>query len=133
MGNIMELEVTFPGGQRVDASYNGFQIKTDQSKNSGGEGSAPEPFSYFLASIATCTGIYILRFCQERNIPTDDISLVMNTSWNEKIKLIDTIDMTLKTGGSFPDKYKKAVIKAAKLCTVKRQLEKPPKIDIIIN
>ena len=51
--------VTFPGGKRVDAEYDGFTIKTDQSPKGGGEGSAPQPFDLFLASIATCAGSWI--------------------------------------------------------------------------
>ena len=43
------MSVTFPGGKRVDASYDGFQIETDQAVDSGGDGSAPEPFDYFLS------------------------------------------------------------------------------------
>jgi len=34
------LEVTFPGGKRVDAKIGKFTIKTDQPVWSGGEGSA---------------------------------------------------------------------------------------------
>ena len=51
--------VTFPGGKRVDAEYGGFTVRTDQPPQSGGEGSAPQPFDLFLASIATCAGIYV--------------------------------------------------------------------------
>ena len=63
------MTVGFPGGKRVDASYGGFEIRTDQCVDSGGEGSAPEPYDYFLASLATCAGIYVLGFCQKRDIP----------------------------------------------------------------
>ncbi|MBW2050564.1 MAG: osmotically inducible protein OsmC, partial [Deltaproteobacteria bacterium] len=51
------VEVSFPGGKRVDAQIGGFTIKTDQSRDNGGDESAPEPFQLFLASIATCAGI----------------------------------------------------------------------------
>ncbi len=65
-----QMTVTFPGGKKVDASYNGFTIATDQAVDAGGDGSAPEPFDFFLSSIATCTGIYVLGFCQKRGIRT---------------------------------------------------------------
>ena len=50
----MELMIDFPGGAKVDAHFSGFTVKTDQSPKSGGEESAPSPFSLFLASIGTC-------------------------------------------------------------------------------
>ena len=124
--------IDFPGGQKVDASFNGFKINTDQPKKAGGEETAPDPFSLFLSSIGTCTGIYVLRFCQERKLPTEDLKLTLEAHWNETIKLVDTIELTIKTGESFPDKYKNALMKVAKLCTVKRTLETPPSINLTV-
>ena len=56
----MEIEVSFPGGKRVDATFGGFTIRTDQPVSAGGQGSAPEPSALFLASLATCAGIYVV-------------------------------------------------------------------------
>lgn len=127
------MKISFPGGQKVNAIFNQFEVKTDQPIESGGESTAPTPFSLFLSSIGTCTGIYILRFCQERNLPTEDLSLIMKAQWNEKIKLIETIEISINTGKLFPKKYKNTLIKVAKLCTVKRHLENPPKINIKVE
>ena len=70
-----EMTVDFPGGKKVAAHYAGFDIATDQGVDSGGEGTAPEPFDFFLASLATCAGYYVLKFCEGRSIPTDGITL----------------------------------------------------------
>lgn len=129
----MDMEVTFPGGKKVDAEYKGFTIKTDQSKKEGGESSAPEPFSLFLASIGTCTGVYVLEFCKKRDIPTDDIKLVLKLNKNRELHLVDKIEIDVQVPNDFPDKYKNAIIKAASLCAVKRHLENPPKIEIIVT
>ena len=75
---MSSMTVTFPGGKRVDAEYNGFTIKTDQSPKGGGEGSAPQPFDLFLASIATCAGIYVKGYCDTRGIPTESLGLQMH-------------------------------------------------------
>ncbi|HBF42893.1 MAG TPA: osmotically inducible protein OsmC, partial [Desulfobacteraceae bacterium] len=47
------IEVNFPGGKKVDGKIENMIIKTDQPVKDGGEGSAPEPFQFFLMSIAT--------------------------------------------------------------------------------
>ena len=70
-----EFVVDFPGGARVDAHFGPYTVKTDQPPSGGGEGSAPAPFSLFLASIGTCAGIYVLGFCRQRGLPTDGIRL----------------------------------------------------------
>ncbi len=86
-----EMKISFPGGLRVDAEYKGFVIKTDQPVYSGGDGSAPAPFDLFLASIATCAGIYVLFFCQKRGIPTEKAAVVMKTRRNPETKRIEKI------------------------------------------
>ncbi len=120
------MEVSFPGGKRVDASFDGFTLKTDQSRAGGGDASAPEPFSLFLASLATCAGIYVLGFCQARNIPTEGIRLTQESTHEEgRLKKVH-IKITLPP--SFPEKYVNAVKAAANGCKVKKTLADPPEI-----
>ena len=126
------MTITFPKGKQVNAQFGSYDVQTDQPIESGGTATAPDPFSLFLASIGTCTGIYVLRFCQERKLPTSGLSLSLNAQWNDSINLVDTIKITIKTGDSFPEKYKNALINVAKLCTVKRHLETPPKITVAV-
>ena len=75
---MSSMIVTFPGGKRVDAEYHGFTIRTDQPPKGGGEGSAPQPFDLFLASIATCAGIYVKGYCDTRQIPTENLGIEMH-------------------------------------------------------
>ena len=126
----MGIEVIFPGGKRVDAKYKGFTIKTDQPVYAGGEGSAPAPFDLFLASIATCCGIYVLSFCQERGIPTEGASLRMKTEKNPDTKMIGKVSIEINLPSEFPEKYSKAVIRAVDTCSVKAHMFKPPAFEI---
>jgi len=124
------MEITFPGGKRVDAQYKGFTINTDQPKVAGGEGSAPSPFDLFLASIGTCAGIYVLSFCQERNLPTEDVKIALNTERDNETGLIGKINLDILLPSDFPAKYENALIKVASLCAVKKHLEKPPVFNV---
>ncbi|NOZ62122.1 MAG: osmotically inducible protein OsmC [Calditrichaeota bacterium] len=126
----MDLIVTFPGGKRVDAHYKDFTIKTDQPLFGGGENSAPAPFDLFLASLATCAGIYVLSFCQQRDIPTDDITIAQRILPSKTGRGVGTIAMEIQLPPDFPEQYKEAVIRAADLCAVKKLMESPPKFDI---
>ncbi len=126
----MEMKISFEGEKKVNASYKGMVIKTDQPVKAGGEGSAPEPFTLFLASIGTCAGIYVKSFCDQRGIPSVDIKLVQKMSYNPGKKLIDKISIDIRLPREFPEKYKDAVIKAADLCTVKKHLAYPPGIEV---
>jgi len=122
-----EMTVDFPGGKKVTAHYDGFSIATDQGVDSGGEGTAPEPFDYFLASLATCAGYYVMKFCEGRSIPTDGVSLHQSWERDESKKLV-RIAISIRVPGSFPAKYHKALVRAANTCSVKKTLADPPQI-----
>lgn len=126
----MDMEIVFPGGKRVDAIYKGFTIRTDQPEYAGGEGSAPAPFDLFLASIGTCTGIYVLAFCQERDIPTEELKLILRKEKNKQTKMLNNIVMEIQLPPEFPEKYEKTVKKTAAMCAVTKHMENPPLIDI---
>jgi len=125
-----EMKISFPGGLRVDAEYKGFVIKTDQPVYSGGDGSAPAPFDLFLASIATCAGYYVLAFCNKREIPTEKAAVVMKTRRNPETKRIEKISIEIQLPPEFPDKYKKAVIKAVDGCSVTAHILNPPVFEV---
>lgn len=125
-----EIQVTFPGGVKVDAVYKGFLIKTDQPVHQGGEGTAPAPFDLFLASIATCAGFYTVAFCRERGIPTENAGVVMHTEKDPQTKMINKIRIELRLPAGFPEKYRRAVIKAVDYCTVKAHILKPPAFEL---
>ena len=129
----MDITITFPGGKRVNAEVNGMVIPTDQPKLQGGDGSAPSPYLHFLASIGTCAGIYILSFCQERKIPTDNITLTQRleyTTTAEGKSVLDTIAIDINVPPDFPEKYYNALIKVADQCAVKKTILHPPKFAI---
>ncbi len=124
------MTVTFPGGKRVNASYNGFEVATDQSEKYGGEAAAPEPFDLFLASIATCAGIYVLGFCQKRNIPTDHVRIIQTRHRQEDGTGAGRISLEIEVPEDFPEKYRKALVEAANLCAVKKTIQNPPDFEI---
>lgn len=126
----MDMEITFPGGARVDARMNGTIVMTDQPPQAGGEGSAPSPFALFLASIGTCAGIYVLSFCRQRGIPTDDIRLVQRQHTDPSTGMVDRIEVMIDLPPDFPQQYLESVVRAADLCAVKKHLANPPEVVV---
>jgi putative redox protein len=120
----MEMEIVFPGGAQVDAVMGNLVITTNQ------DGSAPAPFGLFLASIGTCAGIYVLSFCQHRNLPTDGIKIVQRMHSNPATRMIERVDLDIVVPPDFPEKYYDALIRAADQCAVKKHLETPPTFNV---
>lgn len=105
----MEMVISFPGGARVDASFDGFTVKTDQPPMGGGEGSAPTPFAVFLSSIGACAGIYVLGFCQQRGLPTDGIQIIQRAHRDPATGLVSNIDLEIQVPPAFPVDRKSVV------------------------
>ena len=127
----MDIIVRFPGSKRVDAEMGGFIIRTDQPVAAGGQGTAPAPFDLFLASIATCAGIYVLGFCQARGIPTENIRLVQREVKDPVSGLPQRIGLEVHVPADFPTRHRDGVARAAAACKVKKTLANPPLFDIV--
>lgn len=129
----MDIEVTFPGGKRVDASLGQHLIRTDQARTHGGEGTAPEPFELFLASLATCAGIYVLGFCQAREIPTEGVKLLQHHRFDDATHRLEQVQLEIVLPPTFPEKYRASIAKAAEGCKVKRTLFSPPEVAVVVK
>ena len=124
----LEARITFPGGVRVDAELEGRRIQTDQPASAGGTGSAPEPFALFAASLGTCAGFYVLRFCQARELPTQGLAIRQRLRFDEGRLTEVQLDVELPEG--FPEKYREALVRAAEGCKVKKAIEAQPRFVV---
>ena len=124
------MEITFPGGVAVNTEYKGFTTKTDQPEANGGTNTAPSPFDLFLSSLGACAGFFALRFCQQREIDTAGMRLTLDTTRDPESKRLEAISMVIHLPASFPDKYKKSIIRATDQCAVKKVIVDPPEITV---
>ena len=44
--------------------------------------------------------------------------------------MVERIEIDIKLPADFPDKYREAVIRSARLCAVTKHLDQPPAIDV---
>ena len=127
----MDVEVSFPGGKRVDARVGPYVVHTDQPTEEGGDGSALSPFELFLASLATCAGLYVLAFCQARSLSTAGIGVHQHVETDPLTKLPSRILLELRLPPTFPEKYRTAVIRAAESCKIKKTIAARPAIEVV--
>ncbi len=126
MASASEMIVTFPGGKRVDAELGGHVIRTDQPKAGGGDDSAPAPFGLFLAAIGTCAGIYVLGFCQKRELPTEGIRIRQRNHFDPATGVLARVELDVEVPPSFPEKYHDALVRVADQCAVKKAIQAQP-------
>lgn len=128
----MDLKITFPGQKRVDASFDGFTVHTDQPMSGGGEGSAPGPFDLYIASLGTCAGIYVLGFCQARQLSTEGLSLTQHVDFDAETHLPTKVSLTVHLPEGFPEKYRTAIVRTAEQCKVKKSIAAPPEVLVAL-
>ena len=128
----MEMKITLGGNKKVDAHVGKFVISTDQSAKAGGDETAPEPYTLFLASIGTCAGIYVVLFCEARKIPTDGIELTQRLLFEsvDGARKLRKVALEITVPPSFPEKYRAAVARAAASCAVKKTIADPPEFEV---
>jgi len=124
------IDISFPGNKKVDAKVGTFVVKTDQSVKEGGEGTAPEPYAHFLASIGTCAGVYVLAFCGKRDIRADGIRIRQTVQRSKDKKRLERVDVDILVPPEFPEKYYGALARAADQCAVKKAILDPPEFQV---
>ncbi|ATG79882.1 MULTISPECIES: OsmC family protein [Pseudoalteromonas] len=128
----MEISVSMLEGQKQSAKFGDLEVISDQSIAAGGSAEHPEPFDYFLVSMVLCAGFYARKFCEQRDISTQGMTLTQN---NENVddngKKLFAIEINLPEG--FPEKYKKALIAAVNTCTVKKVIQAVPEFSVIVK
>jgi len=129
----MAIEVTFSGNKKVNALVDGYTIMTDQPIKAGGDDTAPTPFNLFLASLATCAGIYIKGFCDQRELQADKIKLTLEYETDPIQKMVSKFIIRIFVPREFPEKYDQAMINTAALCAVKRHLNERIQNEITVE
>jgi putative redox protein len=122
----MEMEINFPDKMKAVAKFDKFEVVTDQKIKAGGDESAPEPLKLFLASLGTCTGVYVHSFLKERKLNTEGLKLYLKTESDKEKKMYSKITIDIELPKDFPEKYLSAIQKTAELCAVKKHIMHPP-------
>ena len=118
MSNQMTIKLA--GGRKVDAHYDGHVMRTD------GNGEAPCPFDFFLASIGTCAGYFIVRYCEARDIDTTGIE--SHEEWHRTDGKVSSIRLDVTVPDHISERHRKGIIQATEHCSVKKLMAAPPEI-----
>ena len=125
----MDIHIKFIKNFQIEADIGTIKILSDQGKDSGGDGTAPNPYQYFVASIGLCVAHYVNAFCKQRDISTESISITERVSV-DKSSGKTSFNSIIKLPASFPDKYRKALLKTAEGCKVKKTIQSLPEFKL---
>ncbi|WP_415236959.1 OsmC domain/YcaO domain-containing protein [Sneathiella sp.] len=126
----MEITVNFLDNLRLEAKFDDFTITTDQPIRYKGDGTAPSPFDYFLASSALCAAYFIKVYCLSRDIPTDDIRVSQNNIIDPENRYNQTFQIQVELPPSISERDRLGILRSADRCTVKKVIQTSPEFKI---
>ena len=126
----MEIKVNFLDKLRLEAKFDDFTVIADQPIRYKGDGSAPGPFDYFLASSALCAAYFVKLYCDTRNIPTDNIRLSQNNIVDPENRYQQTFKIQVELPADISDKDRQGILRSIERCTVKKVVQTGPEFVI---
>ncbi|WP_150303342.1 OsmC domain/YcaO domain-containing protein [Pseudomonas saliphila] len=127
----MEIKVNFLDNLRLEAKFDDFTVVADQPIRYKGDGSAPGPFDYFLASSALCAAYFVKLYCNTRNIPTDNIRLSQNNIVDPENRYKHIFKIQVELPADISAKDRQGILRSIERCTVKKAVQTGP--DFVIE
>ncbi|MDU4252338.1 OsmC domain/YcaO domain-containing protein [Pseudomonas sp.] len=127
----MEIKVNFLDNLRLEAKFDDFTVIADQPIRYKGDGSAPGPFDYFLASSALCAAYFVKLYCQTRDIPTENIRLSQNNIVDPENRYKQIFKIQVELPADISEKDRQGILRSIDRCTVKKVVQTGP--DFVIE
>ncbi len=127
---LMEIKVNFLENLRLEAKFDDFTVVTDQPIRYKGDGSAPSPFDYFLASSALCAAYFVRVYCKARDIPTENIRLSQNNIVDPENRYNQIFRIEVELPEDISDKDRQGILRSIDRCTVKKVVQTGPEFQI---
>ena len=126
----MQINVRFLDNLRLEASFDDYTIVTDQPIRYKGDGTAPSPFDYFLASSALCAAYFVKVYCVSRGISTEDIRVTQNNIVDPENRYNQIFHIQIDLPASISEHDRENILKAMDRCTVKKVIQTGPEFKI---
>ncbi|WP_028498192.1 OsmC domain/YcaO domain-containing protein [Microvirgula aerodenitrificans] len=126
----MEIKVNFLDKLRLEARFDDFTVIADQPVRYKGDGSAPGPFDYFLASSALCAAYFVKLYCDTRNIPTENIRLSQNNIVDPENRYQQIFKIQVELPADISAKDRQGILRSIDRCTVKKVVQTGPEFVI---
>ena len=127
----MEIKVNFLDKLRLEAKFDDFTVIADQPIRYKGDGSAPGPFDYFLASSALCAAYFVKLYCNTRNISTENIRLSQNNIVDPENRYKQIFKIQVELPADIEESDRRGILRSIERCTVKKVVQEGP--DFIIE
>ena len=128
-----EVKVKYLGnmGFQALAGEHAFKIDLPKDKEGGDLGMAPP--EVFMASLGSCIGVYITRYCQASKLNTDGMEIRLSWSLSDDKTKIKIINVKIELPNAEVGRRRDALLKVAHHCLIHNTILNPPEIKMTLK
>ncbi|MGE5280549.1 MAG: OsmC family protein [Deltaproteobacteria bacterium] len=127
------VSVLFKGGLRFEVAARQHTLTVDLSAAKGGTDAGPTPPEIFAASLGTCVGVYVARYCANARLDATDMAITVSMGASQDQKSLENIDIVIKLPHADAGKRSSALLEVARHCLIHKTIERHPEIRISLD
>ncbi len=126
----MEITLNYKTGKKFLTKIGQHEIAVDLSVEHGGDDSAPNPSDYFLVSLTSCIGFYVLGYCENVGLDPTGMRIVIRADKETNPSRLDNIGLDIHLPAAEVGKRREAVLNVARKCVIHNTIKHSAGITI---
>lgn len=127
---MQAVDVNFKGGIGFQVQARQHVLTVDLAKEKGGQDEGMTPPEIFIASLGTCIGVYVARYCQNAKLDVEGMSIHLEWQLSDDKTRISVIDAVISLPKADVGRREKAVLEAAHHCLIHNTITNQPQINL---
>jgi len=129
----MKLNVEFVGKMKFKVKTRDHEFITDLPEKLGGDNEAPTPSHFFISSLASCVGVFIVKYLNTAKLNPEGLSIEIDAEKTGDHSWFNIININIRIPNAELGKRKKALLRVAEKCVIHQTLVNSPGIKINIE
>jgi putative redox protein len=129
----MDIIVRHDRGMRFTAQCEDYTVVTGKADGDDEQNDGMWPGQLFIASLGACIAGYVVTFCQRHDLPYQGMSLELAYESTGSPSRVTAVNAAINLPASVPDRYRRAVIRAAEQCYVTQSIEHNMQVNVLLE
>ncbi len=125
----MRMRVSLDEGVRFTARTRGHAVTVDQPADNGGTDAGMTPPELMAASLASCVGYYVVRYCEQAGIDPGGLEIACDWEVGGEPRCIRRFEIEVDLPAC-PENRRKAVERVAGQCLIHHTLHGEPEVNV---
>lgn len=128
-----QLKVHYLGGMGFEVRARQHALTIDLIKEKGGKDLGMNPPEVFMASLGSCIGVHVVRYCQNAELNAEGMSIALDWKISDDKTKISDINVHILLPGEKLGKREKALLEVARHCLIHNTILGQPQIHIALR